>query len=212
MENTTIVDLSNALPPVEESNIVSVWYDELTGEVVTYSLVRPDGNYVDLSSQGLANVRLVRNNDTLRYANPVYAKNYYDTQKQMVINKPKVVLTPDKLTAVGNGEDLITITVTCKDYLNNDAKWDKLKLKSITGKDDKGNDIPGIAQVSAEVLVWDDKATSQTFKVRSFSRGKTIIKGKYYWDEATGPKLKNGSPSFPVSYGEVELTFSNPGF
>lgn len=212
MAIVSLVDLSEHLPPIEEPTVVTVVYDSLTNEVISFMEERDDGVYCGVVPIGATKVTVKKTPDVLKYSNVVYSKNYYDVKKQMVISKPEVKLTADKLSAIGNGEDIVTVKVECKDYLGSDVQWDKLKVKCITGKDVNGNDIPGIAQVSTEVLEFDKAKAEQTFKVRSFSRGKTFVKVKYFWEEGRSPKLSDGSPSFPISYGEVELSFTNPGF
>lgn len=212
IQSVQIVDLSSALPPEEVPTVASIWYDPLTMEVHSYRMVRQDGEYADLSNTGLIKVEVTAKDTTFKYADEVPAKNYYDVRRQMVIAKPKLTLSSDKTNAVGDGQDSITVTVECKAYDGTDFRWDELSLKCLTRKDENGNDIPGIAQVSADVLKYNAAASVQQFKVRSFARGKTTVKAKYHWVEGKSPVLIDGTPSFPISYGLLDLTFTNPGF
>lgn len=211
MAGVELIDLSEHLPPVPEASSIRVLYDTSTKEVISFMEERSDGQCADLAREGCTVVLIRKTEDALKYADTVYAKNYYDEKAQMVIAKPVIVLTPSKTSAIGNGEDIVTITVNVYDYTCKPYPWEELKFKCLTGKDADGNDIPGIAQVSTEVLTYDPEKTEHTIRVRSFSRGKTRIKGKYNWKEGS-PVLSSGAPSFPISYGEVELSFTNPGF
>lgn len=205
------IDLSSVLPPQPVADVINIVYDEVTGEVITWMEETAESSKIDLTYLGGTVVTLPYNKTITEYANPVFSKNVYDVERQKIVAKPVVVMTADKETALGDGKDMIVVSLRVLDYTGKDVPWKSLKVKCITGKDSSGNDIPGIAQPSTEILDYDASKPEQTFKVRSFSRGKVIVKCKYNWVNG-GPALANGTPSFPISYGELALSFTNPGF